>query len=156
MSVNRFEPETIASVFEQSGSQHGDDPSICQLLQPVSLVDETELLSVRSVSDRVKTIEEFREARSLLERYKEGLPVGKSLRIFLNTNRIAELQEKLELKNATTAINSNLRRALCELKLEVTHRVSYRMVKDGRLFVISRRETNGVLRTSAKTSMENW
>jgi hypothetical protein len=157
VSVNRSEPETTFSVSEQRGSKQDDDPSIRQLLQPVSLVDETELLSVRSVSDRVRTIDEFREARSLLERYKDGLPVGKSLKIFLSTNRIAELQEQLELKNVTTAINSNLRRALCDLKLEVTHRVSYRMVKEGRLFVVSRRETNGsVKKFSTKSSMENW
>ena len=157
MSVNRFEPATTLSVSERRGSEHDDDPSIRQLLRPVSLVDETELLSVRSVSDRVKTIDEFREARSLLERYKDGLPVGKSLKIFLSTNRIAELQEQLELKNVTTAINSNLRRTLCDLKLEVTHRVSYRRVNDGRLFVVSRRESNGLLRKfSTKSSMEAW
>jgi hypothetical protein len=157
VSVNHSEPETTFSVSEQRGSKQDDDPSIRQLLQPVSLVDETELLSVRSVSDRVRTIDEFREARCLLERYKDGLPVGKSLKIFLSTNRIAELQEQLELKNVTTAINSNLRRALCDLKLEVTHRVSYRMVKEGRLFVVSRRETNGsVKKFSTKSSMENW
>jgi hypothetical protein len=157
VSVNHSEPETTFSVSEQKGSKREDDPSIRQLLRPVSLVDETELLSVRSVSDRVRTIDEFREARSLLEMYQDGLPVGKSLKIFLSTNRIAELQEQLELKNVTTAINSSLRRALCDLKLEVTHRVSYRMVKDGRLFVVSRRETNGSVRKfSTKSSMENW
>jgi hypothetical protein len=157
VSVNRSEPETIASVFEHKGSKRDDDPSIRHLLRPVSLVDESELLSVRSVSDRVRTIDEFREARSLLESYKDGLPAGKSLKIFLSTNRIAELQDQLELKNVTTAINSSLRRALCDLKLEVTHRVSYRMVKDGRLFVVSRREANGSLkRFAAKSSVENW
>jgi hypothetical protein len=157
VSVNRSEPETTFSVSEQTGSKHDDDPSIRQLMRPVSLVDETELLSVRSVSDRVRTIDEFREARSLLERYKDGLPIGKSLKIFLSTSRIAEVQEQLELKNVTTAINTGLRRALCDLKLEVTHRVSYRMVKEGRLFVVSRRETNGSLKKfSAKSSMENW
>jgi hypothetical protein len=157
VSVNRSEPEAISSVFELKGSKRDDDPSIRELLRPVSLVDETELLSVRSVSDRVRTIDEFREARSLLERYRDGLPVGKSLKIFLSTNRIAELQEQLELKNVTTAINSSLRRALCDLKLEVTHRVSYRMVKDGRLFVVSRREANGSLKKfAAKSSVENW
>jgi hypothetical protein len=155
-SAPSYRPNTALDQKENCLSKGGPDATIHHLLDPVCLVEEAEIVPIRFVSERIGTIEEFKQAEAILKSFPGGLPIGKSLRIFISTSRIAQLQKELHLRNVTTSVLSKLKRLLRDLDLEISHKVGSRVVREGRLFIVGRKERLATFKSPERSSVEGW